>query len=737
MLERAWRLPASPGAPMPPAGPGLLRSLGLAGAVAAGALFNSSGGELALLQLQGRVPLDIGLGQWQRAGAALERWNPHWRLPSSSTPEQVGQLVRRAAEIEEQRSGRQLTPQQFRRAMGELVRALQASPGPQAAVPAATTPAAAPRSPAPPPSARPQPEALVAQALARLREALRTHQAAPTARTRGALNDELAHTASLHRQHGARWPAETAARYGELATRARSALAQPLHAARAGQAVQQLGQAIRAFNAQPADPARRGALNDALALARSLHANRHEWTPATRRNFDALAPQAVRALYGPAPKAPKAAPAGLPQLGSPPNPALPARPGLPAQRSETARTRGTGARTGEGAAELEQRSRSRQAQALETARRQVYEQRRTLLPGGSLEALARGVHTDLGGAAALGVSADEFVARVQQPGPIQGADAAGRFRSGPAGSGSGSGSSTGPAAWDLRSMPSTLDPNDWNGYFGPQRVVEVVREFATRYRLDPDNVATHHDALAHLLQTRVERPDDEELSDWQFTLIVDRVVWELANGSTLEDARASAIAEFDEHQLQGPGRSAFLVDYILEQIQANADLNRMSVPEFIEKLTHSETADGLLLKRPTHHPLEVGPPKFDTRELVAFLRSSRDRDVVRLGRFEMTFRIPLIAPIDANRCLILTSVTADQPASGQYAQALRALALIARHEGFGALVVERADPLQPIEDPRLGRIDKERIGRFYEAQGYGRVPGPNGNGSYFIRFDPP
>ena len=118
MLERAWRLPASPGAPRPPAGPGLLRSLGLAGAVAAGALFNSSGGELALLQLQGRVPLDIGLRQWQRAGAALERWNPDWKLPDSSTPEQVGQLVRRAAELDDRLSGRQLTPQQFRRAMG-------------------------------------------------------------------------------------------------------------------------------------------------------------------------------------------------------------------------------------------------------------------------------------------------------------------------------------------------------------------------------------------------------------------------------------------------------------------------------------------------------------------------------------------------------------------------------------------------------------------------------------------
>ena len=324
MLERAWRLPAAAGAAGPPAGSGLLRSLGLVGAVAAGALFSSSGGELALLQLQGKVPLDIGLGQWQRAGAALARWNPQWTPPSVSTREQAGHLVRRAAELDEQRSNRQITPQQFRHEMGALVRALWPSSGPQAARPAVPTPTMTPSPPGPPPSDRPQADALGAQAHTRLRQALHAHQATPTARTRDTLNDELAHAASLHRRLGARWPAETAARYGELRTLARSALAQPLHAARASEAVQQLGQAIRAYNARPTEPARRE-LNDALALARSLHANRNEWTPATRRNFETLAPQAARALFRPPSKVTQGAPAGGP----------PRRRGGPARDSPT------------------------------------------------------------------------------------------------------------------------------------------------------------------------------------------------------------------------------------------------------------------------------------------------------------------------------------------------------------------------------------------------------------------
>ncbi|MCX7231556.1 MAG: hypothetical protein NTW15_21570 [Burkholderiales bacterium] len=397
-----------------PEGPGLLRSLGRLGLVAAGAVLTSSGGELALLQLQrllqGKEPLDVDLGQWQRAGSAFERWNPQWKLSASATSEQAAQAVRRAAELDEQLAGGRITPQTFRLEMGRLARTLQDAP-----VPPAGPPAAAPRPPGPPQAREPVRQPPGVQDVERLQRALQAHQAAPTARTRGMLNDELARTDSLHGQHGARWPAETAALYGALQARARSALAQPLVSERASEVVQQLGRAIRACNARPTDPAGREALNDVFALAKSLHANRHDWTPATRRNFDALAPQAVRTLYGNASKAPPA--------------------GLPARRSETTHTRGTGAQTGAGAAELEQRARAKQAQALEQATLAVNEGRRTLLPDGSVEALARVVYAQRGGARALGVSVDAFVQQVQRPGMDQGTDAGGRVRAGHAGGG--------------------------------------------------------------------------------------------------------------------------------------------------------------------------------------------------------------------------------------------------------------------------------------------------------------
>jgi len=58
--------------------------------------------------------------------------------------------------------------------------------------------------------------------------------------------------------------------------------------------------------------------------------------------------------------------------------------------------------------------------------------------------VARRVHADLGGVAALGVSEDAFVARVGKPGWIRGADAAGRIRSGTDAAGGSRGSSGGP-----------------------------------------------------------------------------------------------------------------------------------------------------------------------------------------------------------------------------------------------------------------------------------------------------
>ncbi|MFN7642277.1 MAG: hypothetical protein ACK5PW_04190 [Burkholderiales bacterium] len=287
MLERAWRLPAAPGAAKPPAGPGLLRGLGLAGAVVAGALLNSSGGELAWLQLQGKVPLDIGLGQWQRAGSAFARWNPGWRMPAAVSPQQVGRAVRQAAELDAKLSGRQITPQRFAREMGLLVAQLLGGSAPQAT---------------------------------RVRET----------------------------------------------------------------------------------------------------------------GLSARASRTVPAPHGVASKAP---PARLPEPGRS-DAGRPPRPGLPPRRYEIAHTRGPGMRAGAGAAELEQRAMAQRAEALQIAS-EVYRARSRTLLFGSREDLARQAHAEHGGARALGLSEDAFVARVQAPGPILGTDAAGRVSAGPAGAGAG------------------------------------------------------------------------------------------------------------------------------------------------------------------------------------------------------------------------------------------------------------------------------------------------------------
>ena len=87
------------------------------------------------------------------------------------------------------------------------------------------------------------------------------------------------------------------------------ASARPQPAARGRDAVQALGEAIRAYKAET-DASRRAALNDALALARSLKASDGgQWTAATLRSYASYDRQAARALYG---AAPRTAPARLP-----------------------------------------------------------------------------------------------------------------------------------------------------------------------------------------------------------------------------------------------------------------------------------------------------------------------------------------------------------------------------------------------------------------------------------------
>jgi hypothetical protein len=242
--------------PAPPLeGPTLLRRWAMR---AAGLLpllmlsrLSQSGGELALAQWLGKVPRDIGELQWQRAGAAFERWNPGWKAPVTWTPEQVGRSVREAARLYEQRVAGAISPGAFDAGMAALVKQVDARRGaaanraPDLASGAVQRPAAsAPARPAPPPL-------------------------------------ELRAT--------------------------RRGLADPA-VERGSQAVQALGRTIRAYGATPG-PSARAALNEALAWVRSLRAREGErWTPATRADFAVYGPQAARVLAGSTPAARPAQP---------------------------------------------------------------------------------------------------------------------------------------------------------------------------------------------------------------------------------------------------------------------------------------------------------------------------------------------------------------------------------------------------------------------------------------------
>jgi hypothetical protein len=368
LLERAFRLPSAE-RPVGPA-PVPNRPRGLAAAAAAlVAPFLTSDAELNLAKLMGRVPADVGARDWQQAGMAFERWNARWRVPSTWTPGQVGRGIEAAAALHERLSAGRISPRQFGDAMSRLVRHIDGGMQPPA-----TRSAAAPRRPADPPPSRP---------------------AAPA---------RVDDPAALRRQHAAQ------------------------AAQRGSDAVSALGRAIRS-HAEAPTPARRSMLNDAYALAGSLHARdgaRH-WTPATQRGFAAYRPQAERTLYG----APRAAP-----------------PAPPAQASRVTHTRGPGAATGAAADALNREALDRQAGAFENARRIVHERSRTLLPGGpSVAEVAREVYRAQRPALqAAGLGENDFIERVQAPGRVTGMDGGGRIgaNAGPAGTGAGGAAGGGP-----------------------------------------------------------------------------------------------------------------------------------------------------------------------------------------------------------------------------------------------------------------------------------------------------
>lgn len=365
LLERAFRLPSAERPVGPPPVPN--RPRGLAAAAAAlVAPFLTSDAELNLAKLMGRVPADVGARDWQRAGMAFERWNARWRVPSTWTPEQVGRGIEAAAALHERLSAGRLSPRQFGDAMSRLVRHIDGG-----VPPPATRSAAAPHRPVDPPSSRPV-------AASRVEE-----------------------PAALRRQQAAQ---------------------------RGSDAVSALGRAIRS-HAEAPTPVRRSTLNDAYALARSLHARdgvRH-WTPATQRGFAAYGPQAQRALYGP----PRTAP-----------------PAPPRQQARVTHTGGPGAATGAAADALNREALDRQARALENARRIVHERSRTLLPGGpSVAEVAREVYRTLSPALqAAGLGEQDFVARVQAPGRVAAMHGGGRIgaSAGPAGTGAGGAAGGGP-----------------------------------------------------------------------------------------------------------------------------------------------------------------------------------------------------------------------------------------------------------------------------------------------------
>lgn len=113
---------------------------------------------------------------------------------------------------------------------------------------------------------------------------------------------------------------------------------------------------------------------------------------------------------------------------------------------------------------------------------------------------------------------------------------------------------------------------------------------------------------------------------------------------------------------------------------------------------------------------------LDTTDLSKFLRSDSTRGVIRIENFQISFRRPVVAPIQAQRCLTLTLVDADRPGSGKYAQVLRAIEAEARRQGFDAFVIEG--------------VDHPGQQRFYEEKmSYQVVPSRvSGYRSYFTKL---
>jgi len=198
LLERAFRLPSAQRPGGLPSFPSLLRGLGRAAAglgraaAAAGTLarFLTSDAELNLAKLAGKVPASVSGRDWQMAGAAFERWNAGWRVPSTWTPAQVGRGIEGAAALQDRLAAGRISPRRFDEEMSRLVRRIGGDPKPTG-----IRSAAPPSRPAAPPPSRPADRAGVGDpaALRRglpARESRVTHTRGPGA-TAGAAAGEL------------------------------------------------------------------------------------------------------------------------------------------------------------------------------------------------------------------------------------------------------------------------------------------------------------------------------------------------------------------------------------------------------------------------------------------------------------------------------------------------------------------------------------------------------------------
>ncbi len=153
------------------------------------------------------------------------------------------------------------------------------------------------------------------------------------------------------------------------------------------------------------------------------------------------------------------------------------------------------------------------------------------------------------------------------------------------------------AGFNPADMPTFSNARD---YFAPTTIAEAQVEFMQRNGYTTPFDVKGHDGFSHLLQTA-----DELSLETQFTDFVDQVIADtmfLDEATFREDLIKSAQSEADALNM-----SASTADYLIEQLEHNADLNGLSLQEFTDKLRTGEDFDTLLVQRPRAVPLDSAP----------------------------------------------------------------------------------------------------------------------------------